>query len=410
VDLPLVVFCCVYAVMILGRVPGLGLDRTGACFVGAVALLAGGTLTPEQAWRAIDFGTIGLLLGMMLVSAQLRQAGFYAWLVRHLAARPTHPERLLLAFVLVTGILSALLTNDVVCIAVAPVLVAVCTALRLDPVPFLLGLAGATNVGSAATLIGNPQNMLIGQQKALSFGGYLLDGIVPAGLGLFVVWFVLVRCYRGRWHRELTVASGHDEPFDRRRTMTTLLVLGALVVGMLAWNLPREVQALGAGAVLLLSRSTKSATTFAHVDWQLLVLFAGLFVCNDAFARAGHAAHTFAWLQQHGLDVADPGTLFATSIVGSNVVSNVPLTMLLLPAASHPLAGPILALATTLAGNLLLVGSIANLIVVDAAERLGVRPATRGWANEHWRTGVPITVATLAIAAGWLWLRHDVLA
>ncbi|MBL8754918.1 MAG: anion transporter [Planctomycetes bacterium] len=396
--------------MILGRVPGFGLDRTGACFVGAVALLAGGSLSPQQAWHAIDFGTIGLLLGMMLVSEQLRQSGFYAVVVRRLAARPARPERLLLALVLVAGGLSALLTNDVVCLAVAPVLVAVCTALRLDPVPFLLGLAGAANVGSAATLIGNPQNMLIGQQKALPFGGYLADGAVPAAAGLVVVWFVLARAYRGRWERDLPVATGHDQPFDRVRTAKTLLVLGALVAGMLVSDLPREVQALAAGALLLLSRATRSQTVFAHVDWQLLVLFAGLFVCNDAFARAGHAASTFTWLQQLGLDVADPTTLFATSVVGSNVVSNVPLTMLLLPAATHPLAGPILALATTLAGNLLLVGSIANLIVVEAAERLSVRPQARGWANEHWRTGVPITLATLAIAAGWLWLRHRVLA
>jgi len=189
-----------------------------------------------------------------------------------------------------------------------------------------------------------------------------------------------------------------------------MAVLLVLVVGLLCVDMPRDVQALAAGGLLLLSRRTASRALLERVDWTLLLLFAGLFVCNEAFQRAGHAATAFAWLAGHGLDVADPVALFATSVVGSNLVSNVPLTMLLLPATEHALAGPILALATTLAGNLLLVGSIANLIVVEAAARLGVQPRGRTWANEHWRTGVPITLVTLAIAAGWLWLRHGIFA
>jgi Na+/H+ antiporter NhaD/arsenite permease-like protein len=410
VDLPLVVFAAVYAVMILGRVPGLALDRTGACVVGAAALLACGAIDGDAAWRAIDFGTIGLLFGMMLVSAQFGRSGFYARLTAWLAARPTSPERMLGELVVVVGALAALLTNDVVCLAVAPVLVDVCARRGLDPVPYLLALCGAANVGSAATLIGNPQNMLIGQQKALAFGAYLLDGSVPAALGLAVVWLVLARAYRGRFRRTLPQPPDGAAPFDRRQTGKGLAVLAALVVGLVALDVPREAQALAAGAVLLLSRTTPSRALFDRVDWQLLALFAGLFVCNAAFAHAGHAARAFGWLGEHGIDVGDPTTLFAVGALGSNVVSNVPLTMLLLPAADHALAGPILALATTLAGNLLLVGSIANLIVVEAATRRGVAPVGRGWANEHWRTGAPITLATLAIAGGWLWLRHGLLA
>ena len=409
-DLSLVVFVAVYAVMILGRVPGLAVDRTGACLLGAIALVFGGALGSAAAWQAIDVGTIGLLLGMMIVSAQFRRSGFYAMVTRRLAARPTAPARLLGELVAVVGALSALLTNDVVCVAVAPVLVDVCVRRGLDPVPFLLGLAAAANVGSAATLIGNPQNMLIGQALAMPFGGYLLDGAVPAALGLVVTWAILARAYRGRWQRTMPVAPDHHEPFDRWQATKGLLVLVLLVVGLLAADVPREVQALLAGGAVLLSRSTRTRALLDQVDWQLLVLFAGLFVVNAAFQQAGHAAAAFAWLKAEGVDVADPRLLFATCVVGSNLVSNVPLTMLLLPAVQPPLAGPILALATTLAGNLLLVGSIANLIVVEAAGRLGIAPAQRSWANEHWRTGVPITLATLAIAAGWLWLRHGMLA
>jgi Na+/H+ antiporter NhaD/arsenite permease-like protein len=412
VDLSLVVFVAVYAVMMLGRVPGLALDRTGACLLGAIVLLAGGVLAPADAWRAIDVGTIGLLLGMMLVSAQLRLCGFYAVVTRALAARPTAPARLLFELVVVVGTLSALLTNDVVCIAVAPVLADVCQRRGLDPVPFLLGLAAAANVGSAATLIGNPQNMLIGQQLAatLSFGDYLLDGAVPATLGLLVVWAVLALAYRGGWQRTLPPLPDLAVAHDRAATAKGLLVLAALVAAFLTSEAPREVIALLGGAAILVARKVPTRTLLAEVDWSLLVLFAGLFVCNAAFEHAGHAARSFGWLRDHGLDVDAPATLFATSVVGSNVISNVPLTMLLLPATNGPLAGPILALATTLAGNLLLVGSIANLIVVESATRLGIAPSRRGWANEHWRTGVPITLLTLAIAAGWLWLRHGGLA
>jgi Na+/H+ antiporter NhaD/arsenite permease-like protein len=406
-DLSLAVFVAVYAVMIAGRVPGLGLDRTGAALLGAVTLCAGAVLTPVDAWRAIDVGTLGLLLGLMLVSAQFRRSGFYAEVTRRLAARPSRPERLLLELVVTTGLLAALLTNDVVCLAVAPVLVDVCRQRRLDPVPFLLGLAAASNVGSAATLIGNPQNMLVGQALGLPFGRYLLDGGVPAVLGLGVVWWVLARAYHGRFARELPQQPAAAEPFDRAQTGKGLAVLLLLVLGLLACPLPREAQAMAAGAVLLLSRRQPSRALLDLVDWQLLVLFAGLFVVNHALQAQGHAERWFHGLAARGVDCHAPATLFAVAVVGSNVVSNVPLTMLLLPVADHALAGPILALATTLAGNALLVGSIANLIVVEQAGRLGVQPVGRSWVHEHLRTGLPITVLTLALAAGWLWLRSQ---
>ncbi len=408
-DVSLLVFAAVYVVMVLGRVPRTGLDRTGAALLGTIVLLGSGSLSLDAAWRAVDPGTLGLLLGLMLVSAQLRLGGFYTALTAWLAVRPTSPQRLLAELVGTVGVLSAVLTNDVVCLAVAPLLAEVCVRRGLDPVPFLLALAAAANVGSAATLIGNPQNILIGQGLQLDFGRYLLDGGVPALLGLVVVWWILVRAYRGRFARPLPLAGFDTHAPDRRASTKALVVLALLVSGLLVCPLPHGVQALLAGGFILLSRTRATGDLLAQVDWPLLVLFAGLFVVNGALQQAGHAASAFAWLREHGADVREPATLFAASVVGSNVISNVPLTMLLVPAVGDaPLAGPILALATTLAGNLLLVGSIANLIVVEQALRLGIAPAGRSWANEHWRTGVPITLATLAVAAGWLWLRSAV--
>jgi Na+/H+ antiporter NhaD/arsenite permease-like protein len=283
----------------------------------------------------------------------------------------------------------------------APVLVEGCARRRLDPVPFLLGLAAAANVGSAATLIGNPQNMLVGQTLRLSFAGFLADALVPALLGLAVVWAVVATSARGRWERGSEARAVDAAPLDRWQTTKGLAVAALLVLGFLVAPMPREVLALGAAALLLTSRRMASREILGLVDWHLLVLFVGLFVVNHAFAAAGLADRASAALGGAGVDLGDARWLFPATAVLSNLVSNVPAVMLLLPHAAHPLAGPILALSSTLAGNLLIVGSIANIIVVEQARALGVDV---GW-RRHARVGVPVTVATLAIAAAWLWLR-----
>jgi len=400
-SLVLVVFALVYLGMLLGRLPGLAVDRTGVALLGAIVLLAAGRLTLAQAWASVDVSTISLLLGLMVVSAQFRQAGFYARVTRRLAARDLGPRALLAAVTALAGALSAVLANDIVCLAMAPVLAEGCARRGLDPVPHLLALACAANVGSAATLIGNPQNMLIGQALGLSFSGYLLDAAVPSLLGLVVVWVVIARLYRGRWERAVTVAAAPAPEWNRWQVAKGWLVLAGLLVAFLFLPWPRDVVALGAAGILLASRRMASRETLGLVDWQLLVLFAGLFVVNHAVGGSGLPARALAATAGAGVDLAHPAWLFAATVVLSNLVSNVPATMLLLPAATAPQAGAVLALASTLAGNLLLVGSIANLIVVDQAARVGVRI---GW-REHARAGVPVTLITLAVAAAWLAAR-----
>ena len=403
------VFAFVYAGMILGEIPGLALDRSGVALLGAIALIATGHVSLPGAWHAIDVSTMALLLGLMVVSAQFRLGGFYSHLTRHLATRAVAPPVLLALLVAAAGVLSAVLANDIICLAMAPVLTVACVRRGLTPVPFLLALACAANVGSAATLIGNPQNMLIGQRLHLSFGAYLLDAAVPAALGLAATWGVIVALTRGRWRpgaaapelqtpRPDAVAP---RPLQRWQTAKGLLVLAGLIVVFLVAPWPRDVVALAGAGILLLSRRTASRDILGLVDWELLVLFAGLFVVNDALVASGSLERVVAPLSAAGIDLRGSGTLFVAAVALSNLVSNVPAVMLLLPFAQHPQAGPILALASTLAGNLLLVGSIANIIVVEQAARLGVRI---GW-REHARVGVPVTVITLALAAGWLWVR-----
>jgi Na+/H+ antiporter NhaD/arsenite permease-like protein len=303
--------------------------------------------------------------------------------------------------ILVSGALSAVLANDIVCLAMAPVLVEGCARRKLNPVPFLLALACSANVGSAATLIGNPQNMLIGQALNLSFTGYLVDASVPSILGLAVVWFVIRWIYRGRWRCDQPVPHVDAPVFNVWQSGKAVVVITLLMAVFLFTELPRDVAALAAAGILLTSRRMESREILGLVDWHLLVLFGGLFIVNHVLESSGVLAVLMESLRDIHVDAEQPVWLFAVSVVLSNLVSNVPATMLLLPSATHPAAGAILAVSSTHAGNLFIVGSIANIIVIDQAARLGVKISWR----EHARTGLPVTALTLAIAAIWLWAR-----
>lgn len=389
--------------MILGGIPGLALDRSGIALLGAIAILASGRLTLEEAWLAIDAHTIALLFGLMVISAQFRLGGFYAETVRRIAVRAARPNALLLWVVVAAGVLSSILANDIVCLAMTPMLIEVCARRHITPVPFLLALACASNVGSAATLIGNPQNMFIGESLRLPFAGYLLDGAPPAALGLAVTWLIIGLQWRDRWtdERQPRIDRRQPPPFDRWQTVKGLALLALTVAAFLLTAWPRAVVALAAAGVLLLSRRMTSREMIGLVDWHLLVLFLGLFVLNDAVERAGLLREMYAGLASAGVDLTRSAWLFAVTPLVSNLVSNVPAVMLLLPASSGPQAGAVLALSSTFAGNLLIVGSIANIIVVDQASGQGV---VIDW-RAHARTGVPVTLATLGIAAAWLWMR-----
>jgi Na+/H+ antiporter NhaD/arsenite permease-like protein len=404
-----VVFCIVYLGMILGGLPFLQLDRTGIALLGAIALIAAEAVSPQEAAKSIHLPTLILLFSFMVISAQMRLGGFYDWVTLRLAALPLSPPLLLAALTVVVAVLSAVFSNDIVCLAVAPVLIDACLARRLDPVPYLLALACAANVGSAATLIGNPQNMLIGETLKLSFSGYFAQALVPVLLGLLVTWGLIVWQTRGRWAALPGGAPGasaperrksDETPLDRWQTAKGLSVAIALLAVFLfrpGW--PRDVAALTGAGLLLTSRRLHSHKMLGLVDWELLILFIGLFVVNHAMQKTGIVAAIVADLAAAGVNLGQPAPLFAATLVLSNIVSNVPAVMLLLPVATHALAGPTLALVSTLAGNLLIVGSIANIIVVGAAARRGIHIDWR----RHARVGVPVTLATLSICAASLW-------
>jgi Na+/H+ antiporter NhaD/arsenite permease-like protein len=309
--------------------------------------------------------------------------------------------------VFVAASLSAVFSNDIVCLSVAPVLARACTRRGLNPVPFLLALACASNVGSAWTLIGNPQNMLIGSRLGLSFSGYLLEAALPVALGLLATFWIIARQSRDRWRLAAAPWGAaeqrdeHEGALDRWQSAKGLGVAGVLLLIFLFTDWPRDVAALAGAGVLLTSRRLHSRKMLGLVDWELLVLFVGLFVVNHAFEGTGLPAAFVQDLSAAGVHLERPLPLFVATFLLSNVVSNVPAVMLLLQAAKPPFGGPLLALVSTLAGNLFIVGSIANIIVVDAAARLGVRIDWRA----HARVGLPVAAVTLAIVALWLVAR-----
>ena len=405
------IFIVVYLGMILGGLPLVQLDRTGIALLGAIALIGFDAVSLEEAARSIHLPTLILLFAFMVVSAQMRLGGFYDGVTRWLTRLPLAPPLLIGALIFMVAALSAVFSNDIVCLAVAPVLIDACRGRGMDPRPFLLALACGANIGSAATLIGNPQNMLIGETLHLSFAGYLLEAALPVGLGLVATWALMLALTHGQLVNVADIAS-HDDtrdgttpeegiPLDLWQTIKGLTVALAIVACFLFTPWPREVVALTGAGVLLTSRRLHSRQMLGLVDWELLVLFMGLFVVNHALQKTGLPARLVADLAAVGVPLQHLGPLFATTFVLSNIVSNVPAVMLLLPSVAHTLAGPTLALVSTLAGNLFIVGSVANIIVVDAAARRGIAISWR----QHARIGIPVTFVTLAIVADYLVLR-----
>lgn len=403
------VFALVYLGMFLGGLPKLKLDRAGVALLGAIAVIGMGAVTVDEAARSVDLPTILLLFSFMVVSAQMRLGGFYTAVTRWVGGQPLAPAALLAALIVVSAALSAVFSNDVICLAMTPVVARLCLQRGLPPVPFLVGLACAANIGSAATLIGNPQNMLIGSLLQLPFAGYARQALVPVAISLGVLWVWLAM---GPGARERmaspprampeAAAPPSDEPvFDAVQTAKGLVVATVVLWAFLFTNWPHEVVALVAAGVLLLSRRFHSSHVMGFVDWELLVMFMGLFVVNHAFERTGLAAQAVAALAAQGVNLGHTGPLFAAGLVLSNLVSNVPAVMLLLPhvqGQDPAAAGLTLALVSTFAGNLLLVGSIANLIVADLAQAQGIAIDWRA----HARIGIPVTLLTLAVVAGWL--------
>jgi Na+/H+ antiporter NhaD/arsenite permease-like protein len=402
-----IVFGLVYFGLAVGKLPLVHLDRAGIALVGATAALVLGIITFPQAVAAVDFATIALLFGMMVVVAYLRLGGFFRLLASRVLSRATTPIGVLAAVVGLSGLLSAFLVNDVVCLALGPIVLSLARRVRRDPTPYLVALATAANVGSTATITGNPQNMIIGGLSHVPYGTFAARLGPVAAMGLVLVFAIVAVAFRSA----LATDKGEDTrpsiaPGDPAGTPNPkLLPKGVTVllglIGCFFAGAPVEIAALGAGALLMLGRQ-RPERLYAQIDWNLLVMFAGLFVVVAAFELHIVSTWNLGWVASSG--TAPVAALSAVAAVLSNLVSNVPAVLLLksivssmVPAAREQ-AWLTLAMASTLSGNLTPVASVANLIVLEGASRQGVRVSL--W--DYCRVGVPLTVVTLLLGAGWL--------
>lgn len=384
----------------IGRWPWLKMNRATIALVGATALITLGVIPLEVAFRAIDWNTIVLLFAMMVLNVNLRIAGFFHSVTRRVVRLARTPRRLLALVIGVSGVFSAIFLNDTIALMMTPLVLELALALRRNPLPYLVALVTAANVGSVAAITGNPQNMLVGISSGIPFVQFSA-ALAPIALaGLFVIWAVMVMVYRTEFAATLLANTvplpGEEDPGLLRKAM---LATGLMLVSLVA-GAPIPLAALGAAALLLISRRREPERVFEEIDWGLLVFFASLFVVTGAIETSGLGQELFAWLRPWA--DGGPAKLTAVSLVLSNLVSNVPAVMLFRPVVpnlteSHT-AWLTLAMATTLAGNLTLLGSVANLIVAEIAKRRGVHLSF----FEYLKAGTPIAIITLVIGVAWL--------
>lgn len=398
--LPLVLFALTYLGLALGRIPPFKLDRSGFALFGAVAFLATESISVDQAKAAVDAPTLAVLFGMMMLSAQYRVSGLYTAIGDRLA-RVEDPRRLLLGTIAVSALLSAVLTNDVVCFALTPLLAGALVQSGRPPLPYLLAVACASNIGSALTPIGNPQNIFIAQRLGLRFLPFLSACLVPVALSLAVLYIILSRRLRKEGFATPSGLPAGEALTDTRvplqpRQARKAVLLTLVAIGFFLSPVPAPLTALGIAGAVMLTRRTWTRDMLYLVDWHLLALFIGLFVVVRGFELSGWteaAGHTLA---DAGADLSQLRILIPGVAVLSNLVGNVPAVMLMLPFVGRaPSTGYAMALASTFAGNAVLAGSIANLIVAEQAERMGIRFGFL----DHLRAGLPVTLASLTLAA-----------
>jgi Na+/H+ antiporter NhaD/arsenite permease-like protein len=395
-----IIFILTYAGISLGRIPGLRLDRAGIALTGAALMMAVGAITPEEAYRAVNLETLALLLGMMIVVAHLRLSGFFR-LVTSWALTHAHSPLILLATVAITaGALSAFLVNDAICLVMTPLVIEVTRALRRDPIPYLLAVAMASNIGSAATITGNPQNMIVGAVSRIPYTTFAaaLAPVAIAGLVLLIALLAALWFREFRQSAELTAKPRSPrvhKPQLIKAVAVTIGVIGAFFAGV-----PVAMAAFLGGALLLVTRAIKAHKVYQEIDGSLLLMFAGLFVVVAAAEKVLLTPDLIGRVQSFHL--GNPYILTVHTAVLSNIISNVPAVLALKP---FVLGLPdqhriwlVIAMSATLAGNLTPAGSVANLIVAERARAAGIHISL--WS--YCRAGIPITLVTLALGAWWL--------
>jgi Na+/H+ antiporter NhaD/arsenite permease-like protein len=395
-----VIFAATYLIVAIGKLPGYQLDRAGAALVGASLMVGLGVVSLDQAYRAIDFDAITLLLGMMIVVANLRLSGFFRLVGNFLVARARHPLVLLIAIVLVAGAFSAFLVNDTICLVMTPLVLDLVTRLKRDPIPYLLAIPMA-NIGSAATITGNPQNMIIGSLSHISYGTFAAALWPVAAVGVVLTALLIALVYRREFltNERLPLIVARPTRYHRSLVVKSVLVTVAMMILFFAGQPVAKVAIVG-GALMLLTRRVKADKVYREIDWPLLLMFVGLFIVVTGLETGVLTKDTISAIGR--LDLENVPALSAVTAGLSNLVSNVPAVLVLKPfvanASDPQQAWLVVAMASTLAGNFTLVGSVANLIVAQRARAEGV--AIGFWT--YFKVGAPLTLLTIAFGVWWL--------
>lgn len=401
----------------LGRIPTLRMNRATIAFSGAAFLVALGALSIHDALGAIDLNTLILILSMMIITANLKISGFFDLAGTAVLRASKTPRRLLALIMGSSAILSALFLNDTICIMFTPLVAALTLRSKRNPVPYLIALALAANIGSAATVIGNPQNMLIGASSGIPFLTFLKRMAIPSILGLILAYGVVLWGFRREFTRggiievpplrspRLVQAEEFSGPGEIKNGVYKPLLLKALAAVLLMTaafllNAPVTAAAMAAAAILLTTRRIKPERVFAELDWTIIAFFGGLFVITEAVGRTS----AFSFLVQRGMPLVGQGMgRFSFFIlILSNLISNVPAVMLLRPLVDwfkdKETAWLVMAMASTYAGNLTLLGSVANLIVAESAKRYGIDVKF----GAYLKVGLPTTILTVVLGTLWL--------
>lgn len=398
-----ILFGLTYVALAVGRIPGLRTDRAGIAVIGAAAMLGTGVIGLEAAAKGVDVETIVLLFGMMVVVAHLRMSGFFALATDRISRRFAGPKTLLGVTIALSGVLSAFLVNDVVCVALTPLILQLCRKLNRPPIPYLIGIATASNVGSTATITGNPQNIIIGSLSHISYLRFAARLAPIAIVGLLINYAIVAFVYRRTLAAPVVTEIGSKPTCARIKLHRKLLIKSSSVtliaIALFFTGLPIAIIALAAAGFLMLDRINPDKV-YSTIDWPLLIMFMGLFVVVKAFDL--HVVHTWGVERWTFLRRSPVAMVSGLSLILSNLVSNVPAVLLfepLMKTLPDPEQGWLaLAASSTLAGNLTVLGSVANLIVVETARREGAELSF----VEYLKVGVPLTLVTSLIATAWL--------
>jgi Na+/H+ antiporter NhaD/arsenite permease-like protein len=402
-----VIFGTTYVLISVRQLKILPLNRPAAALLGAVLMVSTGVMTPERAYRAVNYDTIVLLLAMMLVSAYLYLAHFFEWAADVVLRFSRTPQRLLLHLTLTSGILSALLVNDTICLMLTPLVIAVIRRGKLPLLPYLIALATSANIGSVATLVGNPQNMIIGHFSHVPFAQFSRS-LAPAAIVALAINFAILRFgFRRALRTTVVEQEPHAIPkLDRGLFALVCAVFVSIFACFLA-GLNLAWTALAGAALVMVIARRDTHEVLKLVDWHLLVFFAALFVVVDGLSDTGLPDAIYRHLQpMFGSHVpAQAWNLTWFSVLGSNIFSNVPFVLVagkwIARFADPDLMWKVLALATTFAGNLTIIGSVANMIVLESARE---HVQVGFW--DYARFGIPITILTTAAGVLVLLLLH----